>query len=190
MKIDRKSAGFGLLGLGLIGALTTGGVVAAQAYSGDAPTPQTYSTSVPSGTHQQFGGMAGMGESQGSHLAAAAEYLGLSVAELQDQLQAGTSLADVAAAQGKSVAGLEGALVAVIQDTINTNGTLTEQEKAAALEQAKSRIETMVNSTHSAGDGMGFPGDGMGMGHRASGGTGMDTDRDMDRGSGSDTDAD
>jgi hypothetical protein len=58
---------------------------------------------------------------------AAAQYLGLTDAELQTQLEGGTSLAAVAAAQGKTVAGLKAALVAQFSSTLDAyvNGTHT-----------------------------------------------------------------
>jgi hypothetical protein len=51
---------------------------------------------------------------------AAARYLGLTDAELQTQRQAGKSLAAIATAQGKTVAGLKAALVAQFSSTLDT----------------------------------------------------------------------
>jgi hypothetical protein len=50
---------------------------------------------------------------------AAAQYLGLTDAELQTQRQAGKSLAAIATAQGKTVAGLKAALVAQFSSTLD-----------------------------------------------------------------------
>ncbi len=72
---------------------------------------------------------------------AAAQYLGLTDAQLETQLQAGKSLAAVAAAQGKTVAGL----------------------KAALVTQFSSTLDTYVNATHGGGPGFG-PGPGFGGG--------------------------
>lgn len=54
---------------------------------------------------------AGPGVLLGGPFETAAEYLGLSVDELTQELKAGKSLADVATAHGKSVAGLKQALI-------------------------------------------------------------------------------
>ena len=69
---------------------------------------------------------------------AAAQYLGLTDAELQAQRQAGKSLAAIATAQGKTVAGLKAALVA----------------------QFSSTLDTYVNATDPGGPGFGFGGHG------------------------------
>jgi hypothetical protein len=74
---------------------------------------------------------------------AAAQYLGLTDAQLQTQLQAGKSLAAVATAQGKTVAGLKAALVA----------------------QFSSTLDAYVNATHSDPGGPGFGGPGFGGVH-------------------------
>ena len=60
--------------------------------------------------------MAGVAFGENSPMAAAAAYLGLSRTVLQAQLQNGKALADVTAAQGKSVSGLEDAMVAGDED--------------------------------------------------------------------------
>ncbi len=67
---------------------------------------------------------------------AAAQYLGLTDAQLETQLRAGKSLAAVATAQGKTVAGLKAALVA----------------------QFSSTLDAFVNATHSGPGGPGFGG--------------------------------
>jgi hypothetical protein len=71
---------------------------------------------------------------------AAAQYLGLTDAELQTQRQAGKSLAAIATAQGKTVAGL----------------------KAALLAQFSSTLDAYVNATNVGGPGFGFGGHGPG----------------------------
>src|SRR5665647_753332 len=152
MKFNRKSMTVGLVGLGLVAALTTGGVVAAQATTGSRTTPQPDSTTSSSGGARQFGHMAGMEFGQKSPMTAVASYLGLSRTELQGQLQAGKSLAEVAKTLGKSVSGLEDAMVAALKTNLDTNSTLTADQKAAALERMKSRIDTLVNTTHTPGE--------------------------------------
>src|SRR5450830_1059781 len=156
MKFNRKSMTFGLVGLGIVGALVTGGVVAAQAATGDGTIPQPVSTTSSTVGARQFGHMAGMSFGQNSPMTAVASYLGLSQTELQDQLQSGKSLADVAQTQSKSVSGLEDAMIAALKTNLDTNSTLTSDQKVAAVEQMRSRIDTMVNATHTPGQGMGM----------------------------------
>lgn len=90
-------------------------------------------------------GLAGPGDrgDRGGLEHAAAQYLGLTDAQLENQQQAGKSLAAVAAAQGKSVAGLKAALVA----------------------QFSSTLDDFVNATHVGGPGFG--------GHGGPGGPGF-----------------
>ncbi|TFD22002.1 hypothetical protein [Cryobacterium sp. TMT2-23] len=117
-------------------------------------------------------------------MTAVASYLGLSQTELQDQMQSGKSLADAAQAQGKSVSGLEDAMVAAFKTNLDAANTLTPDQRAAAVAEMKSRIDTMMNTAHSPGEGMGAAfGAGMGM-HTGTGtgtgtrtGSGMETTR-------------
>jgi len=160
MKLNRKSVTIGLVGLGLVGALAGAGI--AQAATGG-PTPASASTTSFSGGTHHFGDRSGMAFGQNTTITSAASYLGLSQAELQTQLQAGKSLADIAKAQGKSVSGLEDAMVAALKRNLDTNSTLAADQKAATLAQLKSRIDTMVNTTHPSGEGTGM-GMGTGMG--------------------------
>jgi hypothetical protein len=80
-------------------------------------------------------------------LSAAATYLGLSTDELRTRLQAGKSLADVAAAQGKSVSGLEDALLANLKTDLDadvTAGRITSDRETQILADAKTRIAAQV----------------------------------------------
>lgn len=162
----------GLVGLGIVGVLVTGGVVAAQAATGNVTVPQTVSTTSSTVGARQFGHMAGMSFGQSSSMTAVASYLGLSQTELQDQLQSGKSLADVAQSQVKSVSGLEDAMIAALKTNLDTNSTLAPGRKVAAVEQMRSRIDTMVNATHTPGQGMGM-GMGIGIGSGFGAGLGM-----------------
>ncbi len=74
-------------------------------------------------------GLPGRGGDRAGLMHAAAQYLGLTDAQLQSQLEGGQSLAQVAAAQGKAVGGLEDALVA----------------------QFRSSLDAFVNATHPEG---------------------------------------
>jgi hypothetical protein len=106
--------------------------------------------------------MHGMAGWDGSPMTAAAAYLGLSQTDLQTRLRAGDSLADVAKAQGKPVSGLEDAMVAAMKKNLDADTTLTADQKAAVLDQMKSRLDTMVNRAHMYGAGIGMRGGQMG----------------------------
>lgn len=86
---------------------------------------------------------------------AAANYLGLSRAELRHQL-AGHSLAQLAdaqSAQGKSVQGLEDAMVAAVKTKLDTavgKGRLAQTRADKILARVQARIDDVVNKVHPA----------------------------------------
>ena len=99
-----------------------------------------------------MGGHMGFGVGGVDMMATAATYLGLTEAQLQTQLQAGKSLADVAkATSGKSVSGLEDALVAAATKAVNANTNLTSDQKAQIVANLKTMIDAMVTRTPGAG---------------------------------------
>jgi hypothetical protein len=82
------------------------------------------------------------------HLSAAADYLGLSVPQLLEQLTSGKSLADVAEAEDKSVEGLKDAMVADAKERLDQaveEGMLTEAQAKEKLEAIESRVDDIVN---------------------------------------------
>lgn len=86
----------------------------------------------------------------GGHLDDAAAYLGVTEAELVEQLRAGTSLADVAKAEGKSVDGLKAALLASEKkelDALVAAGKITQAQADAALERREARLDDFVEGT-------------------------------------------
>jgi hypothetical protein len=90
----------------------------------------------------------------------AATYLGLTEDKLREQLDAGKSLADVAKAQSKEVAGLKTALKTAITTKLDQavkNGALTEAQKTTMLADIDKRIDEIVNNTRPA-DGPRGPG--------------------------------
>ncbi len=92
----------------------------------------------------------GFGFHRGGHLSAAADYLGLTVPQLLQKLSGGTSLADVAKAQGKSVDGLKEAMLADAKthlDQAVKDGMLTEAQATRMLNELKSRIDQIVKGT-------------------------------------------
>jgi hypothetical protein len=102
----------------------------------------------------RFGGHRGGGVGRPDLLGAAGTYLGLTAAQLRADLQAGKSLADVATAHGKTVAGLEGALVAAAKQAIESNANLTAAQKTAIEQQLQARIDALVTRTRPDGGAM------------------------------------
>ncbi len=83
-------------------------------------------------------------------IAAVTDYLGLTGAQLRTQIESGKSLADVAKAQGKTVSGLEDAIVADATKTLDAAvaaGKLTAAQETAMLAELKSHVDEMVNRT-------------------------------------------
>lgn len=150
MRVNRKGVTIGLLGLAMVSAVAAGGVATA-ATTSRPPTP----AAVCSGDGA-FGNGYGMAVGSRAPMAAAATYLGVSQAELQTQLRSGKSLADVAGAQGRSVTGLQDAMVAAVKVNLDANSTLTAAQKTARLALIKSEIATMATEVHAPGDGGGM----------------------------------
>ena len=105
--------------------------------------------------HRRFGGPGGLDgprlhHAPFGHLSAAADYLGLSVPELLEQLTSGKSLADVAKAEDKSVDGLKTAMVADAKKRLDQaveEGMLTEAQAKEKLDAIESKIDYVVNGT-------------------------------------------
>ena len=89
----------------------------------------------------------GFGVGAFADLDAAAAYLGLTDAQLRDQLAAGKSLADIANAQGKSVDGLVAALVDAAKkklDAAVAAGRITQAQADSIASGLKERITDRV----------------------------------------------
>jgi hypothetical protein len=81
-------------------------------------------------------------------LSTAADYLGLTQDELEERLNDGSSLADVAQAEGKSVEGLKQALMDDATERIDQaleDGKLTEDEADSLREGLEERIDAFVD---------------------------------------------
>jgi hypothetical protein len=81
---------------------------------------------------------------------AAAGYIGITVDQLSTELQGGKSLAQVAQAHGKTVAGLEAGIVAAIKaklDAAVAAGHLTSAQETAMLDGLKAHLDEIVNHT-------------------------------------------
>jgi hypothetical protein len=84
----------------------------------------------------------------GADLSAVATYLGLSEDQLQTQLQSGKTLAQIATAQGKTVAGLEQAVKDAAQKDLDqavADGKLTKDQEQQILSGISSRLDKIVN---------------------------------------------
>lgn len=155
MNRNRKRLLAGLAATGVLaGGLTAGGV--ALASTGPAPAAAAATAATPAGGPCHGGpvGMHGMWSGRQPAMTAAADYLGLTQAQLHAQLQSGKSLADLAKARGKSVSGLENAILTAMTSWINSSTTLSATQKAAMISQLKSHLGTMVNDTFPGGPGM------------------------------------
>jgi hypothetical protein len=113
---------------------------------GDALKQRINSGDVPlfAAPHRGFGHVGFFGGA-----AAAAAYLGLTEAQLHSELEAGKTLAQVAQAHGKSVAGLIDALVADAKkhlDAAVAAGHLTQAQENEMLSGLRDRITNRVNS--------------------------------------------
>ena len=105
------------------------------------------------------GGPGGPGFHRGGPppgMEAAAKYLGLSEAELREQLFSGKSLADVAKAEDRSVDGLKDAMEKASRDDIAKaveDKRLTQQQADRFLEDLESRIDEKVERSGGPGRG-------------------------------------
>jgi hypothetical protein len=84
----------------------------------------------------------------GAGLDAAASYLGLTRAQLDRQLRSGRTLAEVARAQGKSVDGLEQALVDAAKTQLDravADGKLTSDQRDHILSDVREHVADLVN---------------------------------------------
>jgi hypothetical protein len=85
---------------------------------------------------------------------AAATYLGLTEAELREQLESGQTLAEIAETEGKTVDGLEQALVDAAEEDIAAAveaGRLTQAQADEILAGLPDRIDDVVNGTFPPG---------------------------------------
>ena len=86
--------------------------------------------------------------------AAAADFLGVTEAELQERLRDGDTLAEVAQAEGKTAAGLVDALVAAAKADLAekvAEGRLTEAQRSSILEELEARVEDVVSGEFTFG---------------------------------------
>ena len=91
---------------------------------------------------------------------AAATYLGLTRAELRTQIENGKTLAQIAVAQGKTVAGLKAAILAEAKSHLDravAAGKLTAAQEQTMLADLQSHLDDIVNRTGPPGPTPGAP---------------------------------
>ena len=101
----------------------------------------------------------GHGPGRGGHhgfvdFAAAADFIGVTEAELRSSLEDGDTLAEIAKANGKTAAGLVDALVASAKADLDekvTAGRLTEAQRTAILGDLEERLRDVVDGVFSFG---------------------------------------
>ena len=138
-------------------------IATALAVGGGGAIASSHSTS----TAKSSASAAAHNDSHLGPLSVAATYLGLTTDALRTQLAAGKSLADVAAAQNKSVSGLEDALLANLKSDLDadvTAGRITSDRETQILANAKTQIAAQVARKGVAG---GDHGDRGGLEHAA-----------------------
>ena len=124
------------------------------------------------GGHRGPGGHEGMGkDGHGPRFAsdALAKVLKMTATELNTELRAGKSLADIAKAQGVDIDDVKAVLVSDFKAHLDeevTSGEHTQAEADAKLAEFKTRLDDMVNGVKPAG------GADFGGGHRGHGGRG------------------
>jgi hypothetical protein len=159
MNRNRKHVLAGLAATGVLAGAVAGGGVALASARTPATTATTATTAAATAAQPAFGwcdgpgGMHGVRYGQQAVLTAAADYLGVSQTQLVSQLQAGKSLADVATAQGKSVAGLKDAILAAMTSRINASTGLSTAQKAERISEVKSHLDAIVNGIYPVGAG-------------------------------------
>jgi hypothetical protein len=114
---------------------------------GDALKKQIESGNVPLFGGPAFGDRGGFRHGGPGH-DAAANYLGLTDVQLGAQLRAGKTLAEIAKAKDRPVGGLVDAMVADLEQRLDSEvkeGELTQAQETSMLSDARSRITDFVN---------------------------------------------
>jgi hypothetical protein len=136
--ITRRMAVSAAAVLALVGA---GSAIAASGGSKSSSTASASRTCGPGGP--------GLGPRAGS-IEAVADYLGLTKTELRTARENGTTLAQLATQQGKSVSGLKQAIYDAAKadlDKAVAAGRITSAHETSMLSRLQSHLDDMVNST-------------------------------------------
>jgi uncharacterized protein YidB (DUF937 family) len=137
-------AATGLL-IGGLGAAALPRAFAAQmADATPTPAASAPATTPAAGPEGKVGGWHG-----GAPSAALAQFFGISTTDLQTAFRNGQTLAQIAAAHGKSTADLKAFLTAQLKtrlDAAVAAGKMTAQQEQTALTNASSRLDQMINA--------------------------------------------
>lgn len=160
MTINRTTVTVGLATLGLVG-LAGGGIAWAASSTSSSPSTGTSTASHCAGYGMAYG--------KYSPMTAVADYLGLSRAELVQQMHSGKTLAQIATGQGKTVAGLRAVMITAVKRNLAADTSLTSAQRTAVLALMKNHLGAMVAGNHMSGMDM----DDMGSGMMSGTGAGM-----------------
>ena len=173
----KQSLKIGFVAL-VVAGIAASGIAFAQSDGTDDTVPPAGDTQVeefaPERGSKGPGGRHGMRGGPG-HLGQVADFLGVDADVIQEGLEAGETLADIAAANGSSGTALVDSLVADLTEKLDgaVADERIDQEKAdEILDDATEKITTMVNSTQD-----GDPGDSRGRACREDGRAGSPAGR-------------
>lgn len=147
-------------------ALLAGAGAAAAAAGKPGPPQEAPRLGLQAGMHQGYGMGAG-----GVVMDAAASYIGITETELATARHDGQSLAQIATAHGKTVVGLEQALVSAVEanlDGLVAAGRITSAQAEQMLAHFEAQVQTVA--TRTATGPLFGRGGGMGLGLGACGG--------------------
>ncbi len=142
-------------------AEVSAGTITAAQEATDLSNLQSHVADIVNSTGPPAGGPDGHGGPGGPASKAIADYLGLTAAQIGSDLKSGQTLAQIATAQGKTVSGLEDAIVADAKthlDAAVAAGKLTSAQEASMLSDLQSHVADMVNSSGPPAGGPGGPG--------------------------------
>ena len=170
--MKRKTIVRWISGMAIAGSLATGGV-ALQSTFAQTPTPATTPTTVPTTPDAQpapplpdfdFGRGRGPHGGKLDVVAATVSVTGLTAAQVQTELAAGKTPAQIAEANGKTATDVVNAIVAQRKNALDTAvaaGTISQAQADAELVKATERATTAVNQAGLADEpGHGGPGHG------------------------------
>jgi hypothetical protein len=139
----------------LAGALAGGGAAIAATSGSGQPAAAVAAAATAPAVNASVQAAAGKGGARFLHraragglvLRTAAGYLGITPEQLRTRLRAGQSLATVATVKGKSLSGLENAILAAAVKRVDAS-KLTAARKADVISDVKANLNAFVTATH------------------------------------------
>ena len=145
-KTKRLAAGLTATGV-LAGALAWGGVAVAGQPAAAAATPAALSAAAQQAGTTGTAKLLRVEKAGRLVVTTSATYDGITPAQLRAGLKAGKSLAALASANGKPVAGLENAIETALVNRIDAS-KLSATRKAALINDVKTYLDAFVNADH------------------------------------------